>query len=137
MEDRASRAVLLSSVFLYVIGSALLALAILLAVLCHPAIFYGGRPLPMPMGAFADLFFFGQWLAFGLTAGSLGLFALVWKWRPAILTPFPQKMWAGPILAGLLLLYLLMAGVPHKANRSFWYKGKLGLIEFVRGVAKE
>jgi hypothetical protein len=119
--------------FLYVLGCALLGLAVLLAVMCHPAIFYGGRPLPMPMGAFGDLFYVGQWLAFGLTAGSLGLYGLVWKWHAGALGPFPRKAWAGPALAALLLLYLAAAGMPHKANRSMWHAGRLGLIEFIRG----
>jgi hypothetical protein len=123
-------------VILYVFGTICLAVALLLSVVCHPAIFFGGRPISGPMGAFYDLFWWGQWIAFGLSGGAVLLFFGVWRFSPAILGTAFGKMWLAPMASALLFLYLLAAGVPHSANRFDWYKGKLGVIEFLRAAMK-
>jgi hypothetical protein len=121
---------------LYVLGTICLVLALLLGVVCHPAIFFGGRPIAGPMGAFYDLFWWGQWTAFCLTAAAILLFFGVWKFSPTLVGTTFGRMWILPTVSVLLLLYLLAAGVPHSANRFDWYKGKLGVIEFIRAAVR-
>ena len=75
----------------------------------------------MPMGAFDDLFYWGQWLALALAIASAVMFEASAR-RPLT------------VAATLLAVYLIVTGVPHQANRHQWYAGKLGVLEFIRAV---
>ncbi|MGV3710514.1 MAG: hypothetical protein ACO1Q7_16915 [Gemmatimonas sp.] len=107
-------------------------LSLILAVLLHPRVFYGTGG----GGGFINfdgVFFAGQWIAFAVALLAFGLAIASWNQdgssRSALTTWLPAGCAA-------LLLFLLATGVPHKANEGDWRNRKLGVVEFVRALAR-
>ncbi|MDX2152584.1 MAG: hypothetical protein SFV54_17725 [Bryobacteraceae bacterium] len=96
-----------------------LIVACVLTILGHPKVFFGGRPIYGPLGAFYELYFLMMWLALGLAAAA----AVGLRLRGS------RGFYAGALLVAYLVLW---GGVPHRRNRLAWCYGKLGLIEYLR-----
>lgn len=106
-------------------------LSVLLAIVCNPRVFYGNGA---GSAAFSldDFFFWGQWAAFGLA-----LMAMLMSWPGWIgagrMITF-SALWV-PLLSLFAFAFLLVTGVPHRANSARWASGETGVAAFVRGMS--
>lgn len=103
--------------------------AALLAIVCHPRVFFGSGTA-MSVVSLDGVFFAGQWIAFALAALALVSSAL------AMSAGTGTKSVVVAAIAVLLLVWLLISGVPHPANRGEWRNRELGVGAFMRGMTK-
>ena len=102
----------------------------LLSLLFHPRVFFGSGSGGFV--SFDDLFFAGQWSA--AVVALLGLVCGVVAWKNG--QPLSRVGVVFAIDVAIIVL-LLVKGVPHKANRTEWRSGALGIAQFMRGAAKQ
>jgi hypothetical protein len=108
-----------------------LVVAALLAIVCHPRVFFG-TGATMSVVSFDDLFFAGQWAALMFALASLVLAATTIR-----AGAFGTTVLGVLGLSVVVIIFLAATGIPHPANSGAWRNGEVGVRAFTRGMAKK
>ena len=104
-------------------------IAAVLAVLFQPRFIWGNGSGSIV--SFDDLFYAAQWAA--VLFGVVGLVFWIASWKNG---QVPSRAWIVLAVDIVVLVFLAMTGVPHKANRTEWRSGALGITHFMRGESR-
>ena len=113
----------------YRVAVACVVIAVVLSLLVQPRFFWGKGPGSIV--SLDDLFYAGQWAA--VLFAILGLVCYGAAWKNGQL---PSRAWVVLAFNIMVLMFLVLKGVPHSANRNEWRNGALGISHFIRGEAK-
>lgn len=105
-------------------------LSVVLAIVCSPRVFYGNGS-GSAVFSLDDFFFWGQWAAFVFAMAAMLMSWPAWIGDGRMISA--SALWV-PLLSLLMSGYLLLTGVPHRANRARWATGEMGVAAFVRGM---
>lgn len=110
------------------IARAVLAASALLTVVFDPRLFFGKSGGSGNWISFGSWFYDGSWWAFRLAIAALVLYGIA-----AVTAETGARVgWRGPAVAGVLLLWGLVRGVPHQENSSRWSQGAVGALAWIR-----
>ena len=117
-------------VLTYRAAVACVVIAGVLSLLFYQRVFFGSGA-----GSFVnfyDVFYTGQWAA--VLFAIVGLACCIAAWKNG---QSPSRVWVVLGFDVALLILAMVKGVPHRANRTEWRRGALGVVHYFRGAAKQ
>ncbi|HUQ84614.1 MAG TPA: hypothetical protein VM076_25900 [Gemmatimonadaceae bacterium] len=109
------------------VARVVLALSAVMTVAFDPRVFFGSGQGGGWI-SFASWFHDGSWWAFRLAIAALVLYGIA----AATSDPAHRVSWREPVIAGALVAWALVRGVPHSANVSSWARGDVGALAWLR-----